>query len=174
MTPKSHDLLELRRSTEPLVARKIPDLSTGVARLAPARPYWGFWTTPATAQLQRRLGREWQAQIDQEPPVELRVFGQDLDLHWLAGRGVCLSAAETSPAEVGGPGWLERDRRSRLWGEWLEPTDAWYEERIPDPLRYGGLDPNAGNRFAFLRYREYIHRGVLQYVRYLGVEGGEE
>jgi hypothetical protein len=156
---------------EPLTVRLLATLEELASRL-PLEESWGFYTTPGEARLLRApLGR-WQEIASLPRLQELRVFGPERDLHWLAGRGVELSTGSdpgvSESQRIGGAGWLQRERRSRLWGEHLA-EDRWYEERIPDPLRYEGLAPS---RFAFLLYREYVRDGVVGYVRYLGVEGG--
>ena len=171
-------MARLTDASEGLAPRPLKSPEEVVARLGEATSYWGWYATPAEARLLSGLPAFWREVALRPYLQELRVFGPDRDAQWWEGRGVELAVVPKptapSPDLIGGPGWLQRDRRSRLWGEWLEGTDAWYEERIPDPLRYQGLEPGAQNRYAFLRYREYIQGGVVRYVRYLGVEGGTE
>ncbi|HET9212194.1 MAG TPA: hypothetical protein VFR03_17455 [Thermoanaerobaculia bacterium] len=162
----------LTAPAEPVTAQPLASLEELMARLPP-EPSWGFYTTPAEARLLRAPNTRWREIASLPELQELRVFSTERDLHWQAGRGVELSvvsgADDGAALAVGGAKWLQRERRSRLWGEHLA-GDLWYEERIPDPLRYEGLAPA---RYAFLRYREYVRDGAVVYVRYLGVEGGE-
>ncbi len=119
----------------------------------------------------------WLEELSKPRVREVRVFNARLDARWLEDRGVSLATepeGEPADAVVGGAEWLQRDRRSRLWGAWLKGTDSWYEERIPDPLRYQGLTPGAEHRFAFLCYREYIRCGVVEHIRFIEVEGGTQ
>jgi hypothetical protein len=162
----------LRKMTGYLVGTALASLDQALAELPETGELWGFWTTPARAGLGRRAAAEWQAVLSDPRLLEARVFGEALDLHWLAGRGFCLRPAGAAPGEAigGGEEWLERERRSRLWGEWLAEAAGWYEERIPDPQRYEGLVPGR-DVLAFLVYREYVAAGVVRYVRYLRVEG---
>jgi hypothetical protein len=169
----------LRPATDQVAVRPLASPADLVAGLDPAGTCWGWYTTPTEARLLRAEADHW-AEVAAQPNLQqLRVFALDRDLAWLVDRGVALSVVpppggESAPELIGGPGWLQRDRRSRLWGEHLEGTDTWYEERIPDPLLYEGLAPGAENRYAFLRYREYVRSGVVLYVRYIAVEGGAE
>jgi hypothetical protein len=157
--------------SEPVLARPLASHEDLLSRL-PQEPSWGFYTIATEARLLHAPAARWQEIAARSDLQELRVFNPDRDLHWRAGRGVELTASsEPGGPEptIGGAGWLQRDRRSRLWGEHLQ-GDRWYEERIPDPLRYEGLTPA---RYAFLVYREYVQAGAVRYVRYLGVEGGD-
>jgi hypothetical protein len=154
-----------------LAVRPLATAEEVAAGLDPAGDFWGFYTTPAEARLLRAPADRWREVAEQPWLQELRVFGPDRDLRWQGDRGVALTLSEAGL--VGGSGWLQRDRRSRLWGEWLEGTDTWYEERIPEPLRYSGLAPGTAHRYAFLGYREYVQDGVVRYVRYVEVVGGD-
>lgn len=165
---------ELRPASERLLARALASRDELAAAVEAAASGWGFSTTVTEARLFHGPAARWLELARSPDLLELRVFSPGRDVHWLGSRGVELVVA--GPAEpggapmIGGPGWLVRDRRSRLWGEWLR-DDLWYEERIPDPLRYEGL---AGSRYAFLRYLEYVRGGRVCHVRCLAVEGGEE
>jgi hypothetical protein len=162
------------RATEGLAARILAAPAEVAAGLDPAKEYWGFYTTPTAARLLRASQVGW-SELARAPHLqELRVFGADRDLHWRGDRGVVLTttlAAEATDGVAGGSGWWQRDRRSRLWGELLEGTETWYEERIPDPQRYEGLP---ASRYAFLVYREYVEDGVIRYVRYIDVQGDRD
>lgn len=179
----STDLLRLRPLTEAVVVRPVADWRETLRHLDSASDLWGFAATAARAELGRYPAERWRELLAQPRLVEARLFDGTWDLHWLDGRGVLLEVAEPGDGSRGqteqpgdfriaGDGWLQRDRRSRLWGEWLEGTDTWYEERIPDPLRYEGIAPGLDHRYVFLRYREYVRDGRVEYVRYLEVEGG--
>ena len=170
---------------ETVVVRPVADRRAALRGIDPASACWGFAATAARVVLGRYPVERWAELLESPRLVEARLFDDRRDFHWLEGRGVVLEVAAAGTAAepagrqprdflIAGEEWLQRDRRSRLWGEWLEDSDSWYEERIPDPQRYEGLEPSAGNRFAFLLYREYIRAGRLEYVRYLGVEGGAE
>ncbi len=166
LTPASEGL-----AIRPLAG--LAEIAEIVTSLPLETPCWGFYTTPTTARLLRAPRNRWEEIAALPHLQELRVFGPERDLHWLGDRGVELAVvpapSSSSPDRIGGPGWLQRDRRSRLWGELLGDTGTWYEERIPDPLRYEGL---GSHRFAFLVYREYVQAGVVRYVRYVEVQGG--
>jgi hypothetical protein len=136
---------------------------------------WGFWTTPAEAHLGRLPAGEWRSILSGPRITEARVFDEETDLHWRGDRGLRLATRQAAGAGarlVDGGGWLQRERRSRLWGEWLAEAGGWYEERIPRPHRYQGLPEGPEGCLAFLVYREYVRRGVVEHVRYLRVEGG--
>ena len=167
--PSDRSIYPLRLPTERVAVSPVEAWEPALAGLAPDAPLWGYLLTPSEARLCRLPAREWERQLASPRVQEARVFGAGRDLHWLDGRGVLLQVDSSGP--IGGEGWLERERCSRLWGEWLEDTGTWYEERIPDPLRYEGLEARKEHRNAFLRYREYVREGSVQYVRYLAVEG---
>lgn len=166
----------------PALVRSSPltSLAAAQAVLQDGEPYWGFFSTPAEIRLEQASGAAWREHLAHPRLLEVRVFSGDLDLHWREGRGVLLEE-EAAPAAalaggaicIGGPGWMGREQRSRLWGEHLEGTDTFYEGRIPDPWRYPGLTPGPAQRYAFLRYREYLKEGVVRHVRYLEIVGGE-
>ena len=165
----------LETMTDRLEIRPVGTLAEALALLPEADDRWGFWTTPAEAHLGRQNAEQWRSVLAMPRLTEARIFGEDMDLHWRGDRGVCLrlrTAEAASEELVSGPGWLQRQRRARLWGEWLAEAGGWYEERIPDALRFAGLAWGPENVLAFLVYREYVFRGAVQYVRYLGVEGG--
>jgi hypothetical protein len=174
-TPSEPKWGQLTPASEGLALRPLASLGEVVASLPSQTPCWGFYTTPTIARLLRAPRSRWEEIAGPPHLQELRIFGPERDLHWLGDRGVELAVvpapSDPSPDRIGGPGWLQRDRRSRLWGEPLGDTGTWYEERIPDPLRYEGLEPGS-HRFAFLVYREYVQAGAVRYVRYLEVEGG--
>jgi hypothetical protein len=177
MTRSTDPLGRLRPASDQVAVRPLASLADLVAELDPAGTYWGWYTTPTEARLLRTAAGHWDEVAARLHLQELRVFAPDRDLVWQVDRGVALSVVprpggEPAPDLIGGLGWLQRDRRSRLWGEHLEGTDTWYEERIPDPLQYEGFAPGTANRYAFLRYREYVRSGVVLYVRYIAVEGG--
>lgn len=168
-----HKRHRVRPSEDRLALRPLPTLEAGLTVLEEERMYWGFFTTPGEAEMSHWSGATWRRELAKHHVVEARIFGCGVDVHWLEDRGVLLAqdAEQKEPQVIGGVGWSERDRRSRLWGEWLEGTDTWYEERIPRPLRYPGLEASARHRFPFLEYREYIRNGVVESVRYLHVKG---
>lgn len=165
----------LRPSREPLAARPLARLEDALEAIAPREDYWGFLATPAEARLERRPGAEWRELLARPRRLEARIFADRLDLRWLDDRGLALVPAAEADADglevVGGEGWQERERRSRLWGEWLEGSELWVEERIPRPIAYRGLAPGPASRDPFLRYVEYVRGGVVRQVRYLTVEG---
>lgn len=166
----SHPCDRLVPVAGPFAVRPLARVEEVVAELTPDSRSWGFYTTPAEARLLRAPVERW-AEVAGLPHLqELRLFGPEGDFHWREGSGVAITPAPGGAP--GSPGWWQRDRRSRLWGERLEGTESWYEERIPDPLFYEGLLPGAEERYAFLLYREYVYAGAVRYVRYLGVEGG--
>ncbi len=143
---------KLIQPSEEITIHPLANLEDFLAKL-PSEETWGFYTTATEACLLRAPRARWE-EIARRPTLqELRVFNDERDLHWLGDRGVELAVIPTAPEgsaqHIGGPGWVQRDRRSRLWGEALEGTATWYEERIPDPLRYEGLDPGSP-RYAFL------------------------
>jgi hypothetical protein len=183
-TDDSTALPRLLPRAEVVAVHPVADWREVLDRLDPAATLWGMAATAARAELGRYPVERWRQILERPRLIEARLFDETRDLHWLEGRGVVLEVAgsgaagdgpdRSPPAErIGGDAWLQRDRCSRLWGEWLEDTDTWYEERIPDPLRYPGIEPGAGHRYVFLRYREYIREGRVEYVRYLGLEGGK-
>lgn len=170
--------------SETVSVRPVANWREVLDRRDPEATMWGMAATAARAELGLHPVERWREILERPRLIEARLFDETLDLHWLEGRGVVLEVAGSNAAEDGhdqpppaerieGEAWLQRDRRSRLWGEWLEDTETWYEERIPDPLRYPGIEPGAHHRYVFLRYREYLREGRVEYVRYLGVEGGE-
>lgn len=165
----------LEEAGDRLLVRPAAALSELTAELAPEGLYWGFVTTAQEALVLQRRGKQWAELLGSQAWLEeTRVFNEASDLHWLGDRGVVLREAPEGAEGgdvIGGPGWLERRRRSRLWGEELGDTGTWYEERIPDPQVYEGIKPGAGNDLVFLRYVEYIRGGEVRYVRYLGLEG---
>ncbi len=170
----------LAPSDEEVRVRAFDSFTAWCEAIPPGEP-WGFYTTPTKARLLRRRGLEWSELLAWPRLVEARLFAAGCDARWLEDRGIVLELVPPGEARdgegeegIGGAGWLQRDRRSRLWGSWLEGSEAWYEERIPDPLFYRGLPPGPENRFPFLRYREYVRRGVVEMVRYLAVEGGSQ
>jgi hypothetical protein len=149
--------------------------------LDPERTWWGFVSRPDAIRFLHRFGQEWRAILGEPGLAEARVFHPGADLHWRDGRGVVIEEgsreqldAEPPPGTIalGGAGWLARERRSRLWGEYLDGSDFWYEEAIPDPLRYEGVSPGQHHRYVFVRYREYVQRGSVRFVRFLRLEGG--
>lgn len=166
---------QLRSVETPVTVRSVRSLEEALAELTPDRRYFGFLTTPSQARWLFRAGGEWKDLLAAEPRLEeVRLFNHEADLHWLAGFGVLLregAASVEGETRIESPGWLERCRRSRLWGEWLEDTETWYEERIPDPQAYEGIEPGAAHNFVFLLYREYVEAGQIRHVRYLGLEG---
>lgn len=159
---------------DPFEVRTLASPAEVVSGLVPSGLVWGFYTTPSEARLLRAAPERWAELAAQRHLQELRVFGPERDFHWLEGGGVAITSAPAGapPGLAGSSGWWQRDRRSRLWGETLGDTGTWYEERIPDPQVYEGLVPAAGERYAFLLYREYVHAGAVRYVRYLDVQGG--
>ncbi|MGH9361588.1 MAG: hypothetical protein ACRD2T_06695 [Thermoanaerobaculia bacterium] len=163
----------LQHMTDRLSARPVASLAEAARLLPEDGDLWGFFTAPAEAHLGRLSAAEWRAVLADPRLTEARIVDEVWVLHWLGGRGVYLKAGGEDAAEdlVAGEGWLQRERRSRLWGEWLAEAGGWYEERIPDPLRYTGLPQGPESRFAFLVYREYIFRGAVCHVRYLRLEG---
>ena len=164
----------LQRSNRKLAVVPLESLDQALAALPEEGSAWGFRTLPDEAMLERRSFAEWRKELGKAKLLEARIFSKTLDLHWLGDRGLLLAdpSAIDSEATVGGEGWLERDRDSRLWGEWLEGSKAWYEARIPDPLCYKGLDPGPENCVPSLRYREWIRCGSSErIVQYIGVEG---
>jgi hypothetical protein len=172
--PRRASAFPLQRMTGRLLARPLDHLAAVEEVLPATGDLWGFFTTAAEARLGRHTAAQWRSFLRRPGLVEARIFDEERDVHWLAGRGLFLVAAgpDADPAEVvGGEGWLQRDRRSRLWGEWLAEAGGWYEERIPHPQCYSGLAPGPENNFAFLVYREYVCQGAVRYVRYLRVEG---
>ena len=167
----------LVQSRDHVRVRPLSALTELTAGLEPEKRYWGFVLTASEARWHRRSGREWAELLEDEPWLEeARVFDEALDLHWLGDRGVSLrrvGEGEQGKDVLGGTGWLQRDRRSRLWGEELGDTGTWYEERIPNPLVYEGVEPGAGKDLVFLKYVEYVQGGEVRHVRYLGLEGEE-
>lgn len=168
---------------ETVAVRPIADWREALRAIDAGTTCWGIVATAARMTLGRHAIERWKELLDSPRLIEARVFDDEWDLHWLEDRGVILEVAgpgaASEPASgrpeellIAGDGWYQRNRRSRLWGEWLEGTDSWYEERIPDPQRYEGLEPGEGHRYAFLLYREYIREGRVEYVRYRSVEGG--
>lgn len=169
----------LRPCRERVTVHPVATVEEAGAALAPAADCWGYLATPAAIRLLHRPGPEWATLLAEPRLAEARIWNPRLDLRWRDGRGVLLrvadpeAAGDGSPGEtLGGDGWWLRDRRSRLWGEWLEATGLWYEERIPDPIAYPGLEPGPENRNPFLRYREYVHGGVVAHLRFVKLEGG--
>jgi hypothetical protein len=178
-------LPRLEYLTEAVIVRPVADRRQALGGFEPGSACWGFVATAARAVLGRYPLERWTELLESPRLIEARLFDDRRDFHWLENRGVVLeapgtnvAAEPTEPAErtfrIEGEHWLQRDRLSRLWGTWLEGTDSWYEERIPDPQRYGGLDPGKESLYGFLRYREYIRDGRVEYVRYRSVEGGAE
>ena len=165
---------ELSPSTQVFGLCPVESIEALVERLESEKTYWGFWIIPTRVRLERRSAADWRDVLREPHLQEARIFSRSLDLHWLDGRGLVVAPGAGDGTSVGGDGWLERSRKSRLWGEWLEGTRAWYEERIPDPHEYVGLEPGPQNRFAFLRYREYLRDGQVRTIRYEGVEGGSK
>lgn len=181
----STDPLRLVELAETIVVRPVASLVGALGAFDAAASVWGFVATAARVDLGRYPLDRWRELLGHPRLVEARLFDDQRDLHWLEGRGVLLSvdhpadpggAQEQSPADlrIEGKQWLQRDRRSRLWGEHLGGTESWYEERIPDPLRYPGIEPVDGHRYVFLRYREYVRGGRVEIVRYLEVVGGSK
>lgn len=179
-----HPVMEVAQ--ERLWARSIANIEEGFAALTAGeesdRVLWGYLLTASRARLLSASLSLWREAVTASPFLqELRVFDGAVDFHWLGERGVVQSVdGETNDGEgTGDPvvapeGWLQRDRRSRLWGEWLRGTELWYEAGIPDPIAYEGLSPGPEQRFVFLRYREYICHGRAKYIRYLDIEGGAD
>jgi|HubBroStandDraft_3_1064219.scaffolds.fasta_scaffold12092_2 hypothetical protein len=164
----------LERMRDPLAVQPIGRLEEALDLLPREGEPWGFWTTAAEAHLGRLPAGEWRSILSGPRIAEARVFDGETDLHWRGDRGLRLSTrlpAATGAGPVNGNGWLQRERRSRLWGEWLAEAGGWYEERIPKPHRYQGLPEGPEACRAFLVYREYVRGGVVEYVRYLRVEG---
>lgn len=170
---------------ETVVVRPVADWREALSAFDRGADCWGFVATAARVVLGRHPVERWTELLESARLAEARLFDDRRDFHWLEDRGVVLEIAGEGDGAatvarqpqnflIAGDGWFQRDRRSRLWGEWLEGTDSWYEERIPDPQRYEGLEPGAGHRYAFLCYREYIRYGRVEYVRYRSVEGGAE
>jgi hypothetical protein len=172
--PRRGSAFPLQKMTDRLVARRLASVAAARSSLLPEEgDLWGFFTTPSEAHLGRRAAADWKSVLSDPRLVEARIFGEVMDLHWRGGQGILLAAGGANAAgdRVGGDSWLQRERRSRLWGEWLGEAGAWYEERIPAPLRYEGLSQGPESRFAFVVYREYVSSGTVCYVRYLRVEG---
>ena len=166
---------------ELLRARPLRDLGAAREALALEGKWWGYEARPAAIRWLYRPREEWLQILGEETLVEARIFRAEVDIHWLDGRGVVIEEvseegreAELPPGAVylGGDDWMVRQRRSRLWGEDLEGSDVWYEEMIPDPLRYEGIAAGPDQRYIFLRYREYVHEGAVRFVRFLKLEGG--
>lgn len=163
------------------LVRPVASLEEVRAALDPELTWWGYVARPDGIRFLHRSGDEWQNALAEPGLVEARIFHPGADLRWLHDRGVVLE--ETSEEDLdadlqpdvlrlGGDGWWARDRRSRLWGEYLEDTETWYEESIPDPVRYEGIAPGHHHRYVFLHYREYVRHGAVRFVRFLRLQGG--
>lgn len=171
----------LVRCGESALARELASLDEAREAIVPGTAWWGYLARPDSIRFLHRSGEEWRRLLGDPDLVEARVFHRGADLHWLDGRGVVLedvppaaSDREVAGAQtIGGDGWWVRERRSRLWGKHLEGTEVWYEEVIPDPLRYEGIDAGPPQLYVFLCYREYVRGGAVRFVRFLGLEGGK-
>jgi hypothetical protein len=166
----------LEAGVERVGVRPVSSLTEALETLSEERSYWGMVLTPARARLAWKAGGTWKEVLREERALQARVFDERMDLHWREGRGVLLRILDETegPVEegektIGGDGWYRRERCMRLWGERLKGAGTWYEERIPAPQRYEGLDP--GHRYALLRSVEYVTQGSVRHVRFLEVVG---
>ena len=173
--PSNPCQFELKPLAEALAAQAVATLADGLKTLPAGGELWGFYTTPATAQMGRKPVEQWRALLPSLPLVEARLFSPEVDFHWLGGQGVVLSGGAAGAELVAGAeaGWYRRERSCRLWGEHLEGKGCWYEELIPDPIVYHGLPADPEHRNPFVRLCEYVRDGVVEYVRFLDVEGRE-
>jgi hypothetical protein len=178
------DLFPLKGCEERIEAVPVTDLLAYLATLDGSERRWGSAATAATAQLGRLSIEEWMKILAGPRLLEARLWNEGEDLHWLAGRGLLLRTLAAGELPSGGASlivdggdWLTRDRKSRLWGEWLDQQGAergWYEQQVPDVLQYGGVSRGPDSLYVFILVREYVRGGLVQHVRFRGVEGGTE
>ena len=173
-----HDISHKKPDLGPLGDRleiaALANVGEAAGSLVDESLYWGYYTTPDTARFLRHTWAGWRETLATARLQEARIFDRLVDVRWSGDRGVRLGLDQGGGEPGGalaGEGWLQADRRSRLWGEWLAGTRTWYEGRIPDPLCYEGLEGGDHERFVFLIYREYIRAGTVHYSRLLDVEG---